>query len=870
MEGYPDSLGKILAVLIVHFESQKSASGLLHDDLGQASYREHLMTASSIMTSHGGSHVQSTGNTLQACFRESKDAVQAAIAICQMVEFLNNENGTRTRLAVKAGIDFGEVIQDTDDMHGAAADTARLIKNIANPNEICISSQAFNLSKGLPSVHFELAHTWNKKNVPDGIAIYRIVWDAIKETEAETTPILYLRPVWKLWDQAFGGVWDDLLKARDTIYRERIKSKEVLNDKSVIIVPQHVESVISLSMAVNAFLRKKLGTLSAGLPIQIIADIGPYEKVMKNQQASVPPFWETLHPGYLYISEQAFSLIQNKTKIPGNPIHRLYGDHSFYQIALDNESPSKGRKHFLYQKALVQGNLQPCFYCGDRKHKPIKCPSKNIPENTDLLDVLGYFSIDALNNIFYQQFMVEGGDGEAQHTIKLLTGEPLGLAAGGFFELKRVFQLSFFRTFWNTTREEWNKIRKNHNQSEGGLIWLAQDSLRVSELTKAESMVASAINRYPLDYRVYVVGGFLSIDKNDLSGAEHYFHEAFSTARTNVQKMYALLLLSRLYWITGNETKAHDKIRRALSLNIDSVDATYLDIIFKFMQGKERFACQRLSKLIQEDRTFYVASLIDPDLAPFSDAIGETLGVLLDRTRKEAQSAVKDADNEYGLSKIALGKSANNDIQLLRAEIDQLIGKDSYFGYLDVINHCNAIISTCRNSTIHRKREIWGIIHDLNKRLERNIGFIDAYPYKGMVESYRQQLLQARDRINHVQNIGPALSQEQLIACHSLNDELTEEWNKLESCLGRLSLLQKLCKGALRFLRWSGVFMAIVWFLDLFLFPLILYYLNAFLSGFDISTIPNVWFYQKNFLIVGSLIGMSISVIITIRSFYKK
>jgi hypothetical protein len=150
------------------------------------------------------------------------------------------------------------------------------------------------------------------------------------------------------------------------------------------------------------------------------------------------------------------------------------------------------------------------------------------------------------------------------------------------------------------------------------------------------------------------------------------------------------------------------------------------------------------------------------------------------------------------------------------------------------------------------------------------MGFIDAYPFKGMVESYRQQLLRARDRINHVQGIGPALSQEQLIACHSLNDELTEEWNKLESCLGRLGLLQKLCKGSLRFLRWSGVFMAIVWFLDLFLFPLIIYYLNAFLSGFDASTIPNVWFYQKNFLLFGSLIGISLSLIITIRSFYKK
>ena len=104
----------------------------------------------------------------------------------------------------------------------------------------------------------------------------------------------------------------------------------------------------------------------------------------------------------------------------------------------------------------------------------------------------------------------------------------------------------------------------------------------------------------------------------------------------------------------------------------------------------------------------------------------------------------------------------------------------------------------------------------------------------------------------------------------SLKDELTEEWNTLESRLNRLDLFRKICRGFLRFLRWSGIFMGIVWLLDLFVFPLIIYYLNAFLSGFDVSTIPNVWPYQKNFLLYGSLTGVFVALIITIKSFLKK
>jgi len=870
-EVYPDALVKILAVLIAHFDIQKSASSSRSKGSGEELFMEFIASASSLMAAHGGSLIKSSGDIVQACFGNSKDAVKAAIALHHTIETLNNGNNSQNRFHMKAGIDFGEVIRDTDDIHGSAVDTARLLKNVASPNEICVSWQVFDLSRDLPSVHFESVNAWSRKNVPEGFEIYRIVWDIAHETGAVTYPILYLRPVWKLWDQGFADAWDYLLKARDTLWGGQQDYEELLDDKSIVLTLKHIESIVPLSMAVSTFLRKKIGNPSSGLlPVQIVADIGPYGQGWKADRENLHVRWEKLNPGYLYISERAYTPIQQKTDFPGIPIHRFYGEHSFYQIALDSDTPSQERKHFLYQKALVQGKFHPCYYCGDKKHQPLDCPSKNIPEITNALDKMGYLSIDELNNIYYHHIMGENDNEEGKQKVDLLTEGSLGLAASGFYELKRVFQLRFFRSFWNTTHEEWNKVRKNRSQSEGGLIWLAQDSLRVSELTKVESMLASAIDRYPLDYRAYVAAGFLHIEKNNLSKAEYYFTEAFSTAKTNVQKTFTLLLLFRLYWISGNLSKAYEKVQRALSLNVDSIDAIYQDIVVKFHQEKEKIASQRLARLVQDNREYFVTALIDPDLAPFSHIIGETLGVLFDRARKEAQSAVSDAENEFTLSKVALGKNDINDTELLRTKINQLTSMDSYFGYLDIIDHCNAIVSTCRNSTIHRKKEIWEIFRQLNNRLEANMRFVESYPYKGMVSPYLDQLTIALEKIHRVQNTGPALSQEQLIACHNLHEELSEEWGKLESRLRKLDFFLKMCKGSLRFLRWSGIFMAIVWFLDLILFPLIIYYFSALLSGFDISTIPNVWFYQKNFLLFGSLVGMSISLFITIKGFFKK
>lgn len=871
VDGYPDSLLEISAVFIAHFERRKDTTGMPGEESEEAFLHEHLTEASSLLTAHGGTVIQSSGQVLQAYFHNGKDAVNAAIALHHSTRAYNTGKNLQSRLQMKAGIDYGEIIRDADDLQGSAVETARLLSNLASPDEIYVSWQVFNISRNLPTVHFEVVHPWNKKNIPEGFEIYRIIWDTTLEAGALSYPILCFRPIWKLWDHGFVDTWEDLINARDGLWGGEQNREEILDDKSIVLILKNIESIVPLSKAVNSFLRKKIGGSTAGLiPIQIIADIGPYGEDWKAETSGLPAQWEKLNPGYLYISEHAYNPLQQKTEIPGSAIHRSYGGQSFYQIALDNELPFQERKRFLYHKALIQGDFQPCFYCGDRKHQPIKCPSKNIPETTNALNQLGYLSMDELNNIFYRHILGENGDKETEQSVDLMTEGSLGLPASGFFELKRIFQLRFFRSFWNTTNEEWNKVRKNRNQSEGGLIWLAQDSLRVSELTKAESLLSSAMDKHPLDYRVYVASGFLHIEKNDLSKAEYYFSEAYALAKTNVQKAFTLLLLSRLFWLVGNVDKAYEKIQRILSLNVDSIDAMYQDIVFKFHQDKEKLACQRLSKLIQEDREYFVVAMIDPDLVPFSHSIGDTLGIILDRARKDAQSALSDADNEYTLSKVVLGKNDINDIQLLRAKIDQLLKKDGYFGYLDIIDYSNSIISTCRKSTIHRRREIWGIFRELNKRLEKNTRFVESYPYRSMVHSYRQQLAHASEKIRYVQNIGPALSQEQLVASHNLYEELTREWGSLESKLRGLQYFLQFCKGSLRFLRWSGISMAIVWFLDLCLFPLIIYYLNAFLSGFDISTIPNVWFYQKNFLLFGSLVGIGIALVITIKNFFKK
>ena len=57
-DGYPDSLAEILAVLIAHFESQKSASSSLGEEFEEALLRGYITDTSSLLTTHGGTGIR--------------------------------------------------------------------------------------------------------------------------------------------------------------------------------------------------------------------------------------------------------------------------------------------------------------------------------------------------------------------------------------------------------------------------------------------------------------------------------------------------------------------------------------------------------------------------------------------------------------------------------------------------------------------------------------------------------------------------------------------------------------------------------------------------------------------------------------------
>ncbi|OPY76481.1 MAG: hypothetical protein A4E63_00098 [Syntrophorhabdus sp. PtaU1.Bin050] len=871
-DAYPDALMQNIVVLCAKLSGSDQSFNPDQEPSRRNALQVFHDTATSVIEAHGGSTFDTSINAAMGCFDTGRDALEAAIALGQAFRTAGDKENPQKHFRLRFGIDFGEAIRDRQDVQGAVVDTATLLADLAGSGEIYVSKGVFELTRELPHIHFEVANIWNRGHLPEGLAVYKVIWDRAQNSDSANYPLLYIRPAWKSVQHDFSKVWESLIGAADVPWKGQQELEGTLPDRSLVLILKHIDSALPIAATITVFLREKARNLNDdSAPVRILADIGPFVKQGRIDAKDVTPDWEKLDPGYLYLTERAFASIKQKSVSSGIPFEQAWGGQPFYRLDLAQDRQDQKRiKRFLYQKSLIEGQYEPCFYCGDRKHRPSECPSKGIAEVTHALNRLGYLSIDELNRLFYRY--IAGADKEGKTTplsTDLTADKSLDLAACGFFDLKKVFQLRFFRSIWNAGNEEWNKIRENRSQSEGGFAWLAQDSLRVSDLGTAESILANAMEKNPFDYRVHVIAAFLYIEKGDLPGAERRLNEALNTARTNLQKAFVLLLLSRLSVITGNLSKASERLQKVFALDIESFDVSYQDIVLKFYEGKDKIASQRLIKLIQHNRDFYVATLIDPDLVLYSHGISELLDGILIQAKKDAEAAVSDAENEFALSKTALGRSELNDIQLLKSKIEELLKTNSYFGYLDIADHANSIIVLCRNGILHRKREISKILQGMNERLGRNLAFIQSYPYQVLTNPCREQLATADERIRHLQSTGPAMSQEQLLACHNLQMELSQEWDRMESRFQRLETLREFLKGVGRFFKWSVLFIGIVWFMDLFIFPLIIYYTSALVSGFEGSSLPNVWFYQKTFLVVGSVISTIIALFIAAKNLFK-
>ncbi|MFH1487341.1 MAG: adenylate/guanylate cyclase domain-containing protein [Pseudomonadota bacterium] len=843
-----------------------------HGDIeGRKMLRRHQDIASPAITEYGGVPVKFLGDSVMAYFLNPGEALRSAIRIQQSFQHHNRDKDPKAEIHVRICLHFGQGIVEENDIFGDVVNMAAKFLPYAAGDQIFVSDKIHDKVRDMPLLHFEEINISDKKDVLNGLNIYRVFWDEGMNLEPVLQTLLYFKPLTKLGKNKFPEAWNHFLKVRKTLWGNEVLKESLFSDKSVALIIKKAPAALDIALSLKNFLKVNLGQEGAlFIPVQIIIDSGPYLMADRLVLNDFKVNWEAVDPGDIYISGAVCERIKKKgVQISSTPESQQ--PRPFYKLREDG-GPKSENHLFLYQNALVRGENAPCYYCGDRRHLAGDCPSKQLTELTSFINHLGYLSLEEINNLFFKYLngpmsQVQPGGGDIDPS-----SQNMQMAHHAFFELKSVYQLRFLRAVWSHRAEDWSKIKELKDDSEkGGLLWIGQDCIRVSNFEQAENILSDYLEKNPEDYRAYCSLGFLNIERGQLLLAKQYLSKAREHTKTTPQKVFILFLLSRLHELDGDPMRAEQKISEILRLSPYCSEALYRDILFKFRKGKGAVALHQLIKLIKTNRDLYIYALIDPDMAGFGEMVHPELKKVFYESKNEATRIIPEAEGSLELLKRFLGpaEKETKEAATLWSKIQEMSKTDSFFAYQDIIHYGNTLIQMGHHGLDRKRKKLSEIFFQLKKRHENCMIFTKQYPYPFFIDALREPLKNLLPGIEKGWDMADSKAPDTFKNALIRSRELSSTLDQIELKIKRLIRLQEVFYFSGKFFKKSLIFQSASLIIAIFLFPIITHYLNFLLPSANIS-LHNIWVYQKGVLILGSISAFFLAILSSSKGLSKK
>lgn len=872
MEAYPRSSIRKIAVLFTDVIGSTRYFKDLGDVAGREMLQRHQDIASSPIVEHGGIVVKTLGDSIMAYFMDPKEAVKSAIKIQQRFLRHNRQKDADHQILVRIGIHFGEGIIEDHDIFGNVVNLAAKIVPLAGRDQIFVSHEVRNEIKNLSSVVCEMVEPSREIRDLEGLDIYQIIWDETLHFDPTTNILLFLIPLWKLAGPGFKDVWTQVVNPKKKSWEDKGVQLFQHEKESVILVFKEIGSAIETARnMLSRFIEQLEKDHSASfLPVQIFVDSGPYLRADKIVLDGADIKWDEMNPGNMFISSSALRLFKNKNRLRTDPPFDYDHPRPMYRMIPDQQATDSSA--FMYRTALISGRHPVCFYCGSRKHAATNCPSKRLINLTQSSDNLGYLSINSINGVFLSLLMNSQSISEAAPLGDSLIEESSSLAQQCFYDLKSIVQLRFFRNIWDTYSGSWEDVKTAMDSGEkGGQTWLALDLIRTSRLGKAESLLNSLMLEKSQDYKVFCTVGFLYLEQNQYSKAEYSFERALMFVKTKPQRIFILFLLSRLFELKGNLARAEEKIEEILHIDPSCADARYQRVLYRFQKGQQKRALAELTKLIYEQREFYVKALIDPELAPFCDIVNRRLQKVFNETKEKADQQLPVAESEKKRLESLLGneEGIDDEIQSLWKKVNEVVHSESYFGYLDVIKIANLVTNRCLMAITDWKKRIGRLISRLGNQFLAHRTFIQNYPYPFLTLGIFKQLEIIKEELNNIEDIFTDEEVERFKEAYRRAVELSKQMDGISPWLKRLDIIRKSVYFLFSFFRVSLTLQTINLLIGIILLPVVSHYMVVAFPDLQ-SLNKNLWFYQKGYLIIGGIFALLMAIIKPLKKLSPK
>jgi hypothetical protein len=553
--------------------------------------------------------------------------------------------------------------------------------------------------------------------------------------------LLAIRPQPYQGQQLLGEKWGPFIDGLRGLLKQSGFEDEDSTEALLLFNFTHPHPAITTVLSYISKARLNLNEQRQGepLPIQIIVHLVQDDETNNAFRNPAAGVWELLPPEAIHISRQLkASWDQLMVQKPLSPCTFSNEGNGLFKLEFAAGSDAIKTELLLPSRALpLQGRGKPCFYCGMQSHLPMQCPSKFLTMEHNGLASIGYLPFEQIGKTCQLVF-----SNPAAMTKVLSTGispsqlrkSPGLIAFVGFFDVTRVYQ---YRFLWNITFSRYSKWQAVFNpeqlQLDNKNLQLGLDCLRVGKYEQAEEFLQREYQAKSSRRFFAAIGmAFLTLEHRGLAEMRSYLELAKSMTSQPKERIYVDLLLSRFYELIGETRKAKDALKSILTAKVDCPDAPYRKLQ---IEAKGTFSAedsQILRSLIIDQRTLFMATLLDPAFLPVEAKVEDLLSTQYNTAFSRAHDFLAQASNE--ISDLSLW--FDNQDQKLEANraalgnLQQRLDRKSYFDVLDVVHKAKTLAENSRQLRESKLNELYDQINKDKITLGSYHDFWAGYRYQ--------------------------------------------------------------------------------------------------------------------------------------------
>ncbi|MDL2267971.1 tetratricopeptide repeat protein [Desulfovibrio sp. OttesenSCG-928-G15] len=269
---------------------------------------------------------------------------------------------------------------------------------------------------------------------------------------------------------------------------------------------------------------------------------------------------------------------------------------------------------------LIFGSHPGCFYCGQRSHETVACPTRVMDSGgANVWAEIAQMDLPTMRAAVTKLDERLGNiDDETERTSDILAlvkaDSPEAVIARAFYDITWPVQLRAVSFFWRARNKDLQKAAKTLVTVDDNPSWTVLSSFATTanhDLDEALKNVAAKNSR---DYRYLSLRGFWAMEKGDYEKAIVFWQDAERASPHPVVQAWHLFLQGRSLEMSGNYSAAaanYDQVARACP---GWFDAQYRRAVCLVKNGFSGEGIDLIKSLVDRSGHFFNRALLDPEL----------------------------------------------------------------------------------------------------------------------------------------------------------------------------------------------------------------------------------------------------------------